>query len=69
MGKYAIFSDSANKPAPDWAMFWGFDDTEWNRYFERREDAIQYARLNSVVIKDLTTDEIIFDSFNRKENS
>lgn len=69
MGKYAIFSDSANKPAPDWAMYWGFDDTEWNRYFERREDAIQYARLNNVVIKDLTTDEIIFDSFNRKENS
>lgn len=68
MGKYAIFSDSANKPAPDWAMYWGFDDTEWNRYFETREDAVHYAMLNSVIVKDLVTDEIIIDTYHREES-
>ena len=49
-------------------MFWAFDDTEWQRYFELKEDALQYARLNSVIVKDLVTDEIIFDSFNKGDD-
>ena len=68
MGRFAIFSDNTNKPAPKWAMFWVFDDTEWQRYFELKEDALQYARLNSVIVKDLVTDEIIFDSFNKGDD-
>ena len=68
MGRFAIFSDNTNKPAPEWAMFWAFDDTEWQRYFELKEDALQYARLNSVIVKDLVTDEIIFDSFNKGDD-
>ena len=42
-------------------MFWAFDDTKWNKYFEDKEDAIHFARLNHVIVKDLVTDEIIFD--------
>ena len=68
MGRFAIFSDNTNKPAPKWAMFWVFDDTEWQRYFELKEDALQYARLNSVIVKDLVSDEIIFDSFNKGDD-
>lgn len=68
MGRFAIFSDNTNKPAPKWAMFWVFDDTEWQRYFELKEDALHYARLNSVIVKDLATDEIIFDSFNKGDD-
>lgn len=49
-------------------MFWVFDDTEWQRYFELKEDALHYARLNSVIVKDLATDEIIFDSFNKGDD-
>lgn len=68
MGRFAMFSDNTNKPAPKWAMFWVFDDTEWQRYFELKEDALQYARLNSVIVKDLVSDEIIFDSFNKGDD-
>ena len=66
-GRFAIFSDSANKLEPSWAKFWAFDDTPWNRYFEFKEDAIHYARLNEVMVKDLATEEIIFDTYHKGE--
>lgn len=66
-GRIVIFSDSTNKAAPEWSNFWAFDDSEWNHYFEYREDAIQYARLNRVIVKDMDTDEIIFDSYHESE--
>lgn len=69
MKRCVVISDDSNFPVPSWAMFWAFDDTKWNKYFEDKEDAIHFARLNNVIVKDLVTDEIIFDSFTKGEDN
>ena len=68
MARMAIYAESENKPAPNWAMFWGFNDTPYDIWFESKDDAIRFARMNEAIIKDMETDEIIIDTLNHEEN-
>ena len=52
---------------PRWAKFEAITDTDFVFYFDNAAEAEHYARLNTAIIRDLSTGAILINTLDYKE--
>lgn len=67
MGTIICVKDTDDFKVPAECIYRAFDETEYEMYFESKEEAIHHAKLNECIVLDLITDEVVIDTLNKRE--